>query len=129
VGEICDAAGIAKGTFYRYFDSKDAIFVAAARSTVEAVGEALDRRGGTLSETEALSALQALLAPLAPLLLEAATRELRDEPKSAGIVASVAQGLAARLRPRLGAQGAIPAARKVVETVILGLVRPALGLR
>jgi AcrR family transcriptional regulator len=129
VGEICDAAGIAKGTFYRYFDSKDAIFVAAARSTVEAVGEALDRRGGTLSETEALGALQALLAPLAPLLLEAATRELRDEPKSAGIVASVAQGLAARLRPRLGAQGAIPAARKVVETVILGLVRPALGLR
>lgn len=129
VGEICDAAGIAKGTFYRYFDSKDSIFVAAARSTVEAVGEALDKRGGTLSETEALGELQSLLAPLAPLLLEAATRELREEPRSAGIVASVAQGLAARLRPRLGAQGAIPAARQVVETVILGLVRPALGLR
>ena len=129
VGEICDAAGIAKGTFYRYFESKDAIFVAAARSTVEAVGEALDKRGGTLSEIEALGELQSLLAPLAPLLLEAATRELREEPRSAGIVASVAQGLAARLRPRLGAQGAIPAARQVVETVILGLVRPALGLR
>jgi AcrR family transcriptional regulator len=129
VGEICDAAGIAKGTFYRYFDSKDAVFVAAARSTVEAVGQALDKRGGTLSESEALGELRSLLAPLAPLLLEAATRELREEPRSAGIVASVAQGLAARLRPRLKAQGAIPAARKVVETVILGLVRPALGLR
>jgi DNA-binding transcriptional MerR regulator len=131
VSEICEAAGIAKGTFYRYFDSKDAIFVAAARSTVDAVGEELDRRGGTLSESEAMGELESLLAPLAPLLLEAATRELRDGPKSPGIVASVAQGLAARLGPRLRARGgrAIPAAGKVVESVMLGLVRPALGLR
>ncbi|MGH2466622.1 MAG: TetR family transcriptional regulator [Candidatus Limnocylindrales bacterium] len=131
VGEICDAAGMAKGTFYRYFDSKDAIFVAAARSTVEAVGEELERRGGSLSEAEALGELESLLAPLAPLILEAATRELRHEPRSRGIVASVAQGLAAQLGPRLRAQGsrAIPAARRVVETVLLGLVRPALGLR
>jgi AcrR family transcriptional regulator len=131
VGEICDAAGMAKGTFYRYFDSKDAIFVAAARSTVDAVGEELERRGGSLSEAEARGELESLLAPLAPLLLEAATRELRDEPRSNGIVASVAQGLAAQLGPRLRAQGsrAIPAARRIVETVLLGLVRPALGLR
>jgi AcrR family transcriptional regulator len=129
VGEICDAAGIAKGTFYRYFDSKDAIFVAAARSTVEAVGEALDKLGGTLSRNQAVGELESLLAPLAPLLLEAATRELRAEPKSSGIVASVAQGLAARLRPRLAGNSAVSAARQVVETVILGLVRPALGLR
>jgi AcrR family transcriptional regulator len=129
VGEICDAAGIAKGTFYRYFDSKDAIFVAAARSTVEAVGEALDEIGGTLSRNQAVGELESLLAPLAPLLLEAATRELRDEPRSAGVVTSVAQGLATRLRPRLAGASAISSARQVVETVILGLVRPALGLR
>ncbi len=131
VGEICEAAGVAKGTFYRWFDSKDAVFVAAARSTVDAVGQELDRRGGTMSETEALGELESLLAPLAPLLLEAATRELRDEPRSAGLVASVAQELTTALGPRLRAQGsrAIPAARRVVETVILGLVRPALGLR
>ncbi len=131
VGEICDAAGVAKGTFYRYFDSKDAVFVAAARSTVDAVGQELDRRGGTLSEREARGELETLLAPLAPLLLEAATRELRDEPRSAGIVASVAQGLTTRLGPRLRPPGtrAVPAARRVVEAVLMGLVRPALGLR
>ncbi len=131
VGEICDAAGIAKGSFYRYFDSKEAVFVAAARSTVDAVGEQLDKEGRMLSESEAAGELQSLLAPLAPLLLEAATRELRDEPRSSGIVASVAQDLTTRLGPRLRARRgrALPAARKVVETVILGLVRPALGVR
>jgi AcrR family transcriptional regulator len=130
VGELCDTAGVAKGTFYRYFASKDAIFMAAARSTVEVVGEELDRRGGSLSEKEALGELESLLTPLVPLLLEAATRELRDEPRSAGIVASIAQGLESRLGPRLRAKGsrAIPAARRIVETVIMGLVRPALGI-
>jgi hypothetical protein len=84
-----------------------------------------------LSEAEAMGELQSLLAPLAPLLLEAATREMRDEPRSSGIVASVAQGLATRLGPQLRARGgrAVPAAGKVVETVILGLLRPALGVR
>jgi hypothetical protein len=104
--------------------------VAAARSTVDAIGQALDERGGTLSEDEALGELQALLAPLAPLLLEAATRELRQEPKASGLVASVAQGLTARLLPRLRASSspARSVAGRVVETVLLGLVRPALGL-
>ncbi|MGH9044050.1 MAG: TetR family transcriptional regulator [Acidimicrobiales bacterium] len=130
VGQICDTAGVAKGTFYRYFDSKDAVFMAAARSTVEAVGRQLDRGKGALSETEALCELERFLAPFVPLLLEAATRELREEP-SPGVVASVAQGLAARLVPRLGSQGSrtVSSAARVVERVILTLVRPALGLR
>lgn len=130
VGEICEAAGIAKGTFYRFFESKEALFVAAALSTVDAVGEALDAHPAALSQREAVGELELLLTPLAPLLLEAATRELREGPASSGIVASVAQGLAARLGPRLRAPGPrLSTARKVVETVILRLVRPALGLR
>lgn len=131
VGEICDAAGIAKGSFYRYFGSKDDIFAAAAGSTVEAVGHALDLQPGALSEAEAVGALRRLLEPLAPLLLEAATRELRSEDAASGVVAGVAQGLAARVLPRLAATGAraIPAARRVVDTVLVSLIRPALGLR
>jgi len=131
VGDLCDAAGIAKGSFYRYFASKDELFVAAARSMVDAVDEGLPARPGILTEHEAVGALRRILEPLAPLLLEAATRELRKEPKLAGVVASVSQGLAARLLPRLrgGRAGAVPTARRVVETVLLGFLRPAFGLR
>ena len=50
VADICSAADVAKGTFYRYFDSKEAIFLAAARSTVEAVGEKLDELPAPMSE-------------------------------------------------------------------------------
>lgn len=130
VGDLCEAAGIAKGSFYRYFESKDEIFVAAARSTVDAVGEALERLPGTLDEEEATEELRFLLEPLAPLLLEAATRELRREPEVTGLVAGVAQGLATRLLPRLRGRGAvaIPAARRVVDAALLRLLRPALGL-
>ena len=63
VADICSAADVAKGTFYRYFDSKEAIFLAAARSTVEAVGEQLDELPAPMSEHQAIERLKLLLGP------------------------------------------------------------------
>lgn len=129
VGEICEAAGIAKGSFYRYFDSKETLFEAAVRSTVDLVGDQLDRRPA-MSEREAVDELGLLLRPYAPLLLEVATSELRHQ-REPGVSREVLQGLAARLSPRLRARGA-PApsiAQRVVDAALLGLFRPALGLR
>ncbi len=79
VGQICEAAGIAKGSFYRYFDSKHDIFLAAALSTVDAVGEGLDTLSEPMSETKAVAELATLLKPFVPLYLEIMTRELRGE--------------------------------------------------
>ena len=42
VDDIVRAAGSAKGTFYLYFDSKDAIVNAVAEGMVEGVGDALE---------------------------------------------------------------------------------------
>ena len=70
VADICNAADVARGTFYRYFDSKEAIFLAAVRSTVEAVGEQLDELPAPMSEHQAIEKLKLLLAPMAPLPLE-----------------------------------------------------------
>ncbi|MHB1582806.1 MAG: TetR family transcriptional regulator [Acidimicrobiales bacterium] len=129
VGEICEAAGIAKGSFYRYFDSKQRLFDAAVRSTVDLVGDQLDRHPA-MSEKQAVAELGQLLRPFAPLLLEVATSELRRQ-REPGVSREVLQGLAARLSPRLRARGAsaTASARRAVDAAILGLFRPALGLR
>jgi AcrR family transcriptional regulator len=129
VADICRTAGIAKGSFYRYFDSKEAIFLAAARSTVEAVGEQLDELPAPMSEPQAIEKLQLLLGPLAPLLLEVATGELRHQPNLVGVIGVITAGLAGRVVPRLRTRGnaARPAARRVVDAALVGLLRPALG--
>jgi AcrR family transcriptional regulator len=129
VADICTSAGIAKGSFYRYFDSKEAIFLAAARSTVEAVGDQLDELPAAMSERQATERLQLLLGPMAPLLLEVALAELRRQPNLAGVVAAIAAGLATRLGPRLATRGdhGRTVARRVVDAALLGMLRSALG--
>lgn len=129
VGEICEAAGVAKGSFYRYFDSKESLFEAAVRSTVDLVGDQLDRHA-TMSERQAVDELRQLLRPYVPLLLEVATSELRRQ-REPGVSKEVLQGLATRLSPRLRASGAsaTAAARRAVDAAMLGLFRPAVGLR
>jgi AcrR family transcriptional regulator len=128
VADICSAADVAKGTFYRYFDSKEAIFLAAARSTVEAVGEQLDELPAPMSEHQAIEKLKLLLGPMAPLLLEVATGELRHQPNLVGVVGVITAGLASRVVPRLRTRGkaARPAARRVVDAALVGLLRPTL---
>jgi AcrR family transcriptional regulator len=46
VGDLCAAAGVGKGTFYRYFDSKEAAFLDAAREVFTTVVAALEARWG-----------------------------------------------------------------------------------
>jgi AcrR family transcriptional regulator len=129
VGEICDAAGIAKGSFYRYFASKEALFEEAVRSTVDLVGDQLDLHPA-MSEQQAVDQLRLLLRPYAPLLLEVATSELRRQ-RPPGVAREVLQGLARRVTPRLRARGtsAAATARRVVDAAMVGLFRPTLSLR
>jgi AcrR family transcriptional regulator len=128
IADISREAGIAKGSFYRYFDSKEAIFLAAARSTVDAVGDELDGLPLPLTEKQAVEKLTFLLGPMAPLLLELATDELRRQPNVAGVLAAIATGLVTRLVPRLRARGkaANPIAQRVVDEAFVGLLRPTL---
>lgn len=74
VGDICGAAGIGKGTFYRYFDSKEAAFVAAAEAAADRVAIAV---GAAAGAEEAGAALREALSPVLPLILELATRASR----------------------------------------------------
>jgi AcrR family transcriptional regulator len=128
VEDLCCAAGVAKGSFYRYFGSKEEIFVAAARSTVDTVGDELS---GTesLSDHEAVDALRRALAPVVPLYLEVLAREMRGEQTMSGVFAGITDGLVARIAPRLRVPGrsTLTAARRVLEAALLGVVRPMAG--
>lgn len=126
VADICKQAGIAKGSFYRYFDSKEEIFLAAARSMVDVVAEEFEGIDCPLTEREAVEHLQEVLGPMAPLLLEVATEELRHQANATGVVASIAAGLATHLMPRLTKGGSLAAARRVVDSALTGLLRPTL---
>ena len=131
VGQICEAAGIAKGSFYRYFDSKHDIFLAAALSTVDAVGEGLDTLNEPMSETKAVAELATLLKPFVPLYLEIMTRELRGEADVAGIASGITEGIAGRVSPHLRAKGhaALSAGRRVADNALLRLFRVSMGMR
>ena len=63
---------------------------------------------------------------MAPLLLEVATGELRHQPNLVGVVGVITAGLASRVVPRLRTRGkaARPAARRVVDAAMVGLLRP-----
>jgi AcrR family transcriptional regulator len=128
VEDLCSEAGVAKGSFYRYFASKEEIFVAAARSTVDAVGDELSG-SECLSDHEAVEALRTLLAPLVPLYLEVLAREMRGEQRMSGVFAGITDDLVSRIAPRLRARGhsTIDVARRVLEAALLGLVRPVTG--
>jgi AcrR family transcriptional regulator len=86
VADLAAASGIGKHTFYRYFDSKEAAFIAAATAATERVVVAID----TTSDGADLSAvLRAALAPVLPMLLELATKASRDAEVFGAPAASV----------------------------------------
>ena len=50
INEITDEADVGFGSFYNYFESKDAIVAAVVEETVEAAGRAIDYDGSGGSE-------------------------------------------------------------------------------
>jgi AcrR family transcriptional regulator len=102
VGDICLAAGMAKGSFYRYFASKEEVFLAAARSVVDVVGEVLDTRDGRVPEDKAIEELGDLLAGLVPLFLEVVLRALHGQPGHADVVSDIISGIGDHAARRAG---------------------------
>jgi AcrR family transcriptional regulator len=76
VRSLCARAGVAKGTFYRYFRDKDALFLAAATEVVDrtVVGFVADVDGGD----ERRPCFEARLQESLPLLFELGRRALQD---------------------------------------------------
>ncbi|MFI5040356.1 MAG: TetR family transcriptional regulator [Acidimicrobiales bacterium] len=75
IADLCAAAGVAKGTFYRHFASKEDVFFTAAEAVVSEISDELATIQG--SEPMDPSVLD-LIGTSLPLLLELARRALQD---------------------------------------------------
>lgn len=126
VGELCEMAGIAKGTFYRHFSSKEEVFAAAVRSVGEEVAEAAGRLHKGIGLHQAAAALEPALAPYTPMVLEAASKELRGDPTLAGCTSALAATIAAAVATRLRNHGRLEAAHQVVRLAMIGAVHRTL---
>jgi AcrR family transcriptional regulator len=80
IESISDAAGVAKGTVYRHFASKDELFMAAAQwAAADALRAfAAATEGRPLTEGEAVAVLSDILSDGMALVLEFATRALQQ---------------------------------------------------
>jgi len=101
VEQLCQQAGIAKGSFYRHFDSKEAIYVAAARSTVSAVGASISAWHRQLAVDAAVDAVAGALQPILPLLLEVVVRAAHGDPALTDVLPEVVTGIADLVAPHL----------------------------
>ena len=130
IAEICAEAELATGSFYRHFQSKDAIFVAAVRSVADLVSEDLDALPFGISQVRATATVRTLLEPFMPLLLESVLREARGARELTDVMTYVTSTVAARLEPhiRSSVRSSARAAELVVRTALLELVQSALGI-
>jgi AcrR family transcriptional regulator len=82
VEDICRAAGIAKGSFYRHYRSKEELFFAAAEAAVEDMVGTFRRAAGpvALPPDRAAEVLGQALEPKLALFLELFTRAVQRRP-------------------------------------------------
>lgn len=85
IADLCAGADVAKGTFYRHFDSKGEVFVRAAERVVLQALERFRRGVGELPEPvdmhSAAESCAEALRPGLPVLLELAKRAVLFEPE------------------------------------------------
>jgi AcrR family transcriptional regulator len=102
VSDIVKAAGVAQGTFYLYFDSKDAVIVAVVdRVTHEILESTTARVADGSSAVDKLLALGAVLSDLGAEPDAAALIDLMHRPENRALHDRLAADLTLRLVPLL----------------------------
>lgn len=101
IAELCARVGIGKGTFYRHFDSKEALFLRAVEMVVERSIEDfavhIADTGEEPDMTASAEIFADMLRPGLPLLLELAKRSVQAGAGYEGEARRVFRGLADQL--------------------------------
>lgn len=125
IDDVCRAADVAKGSFYRHFGSKEELFLAAAAEAGGQVAAALagHRADAPLDPALATTALQQALAPYLPLLLDLASLAVQRRPGHARALRALVNAVrdaVAELAPALDAEA--------VEATLAHAVAHAVGV-
>jgi len=95
VDDICRAARIAKGSFYRHYRSKEAVFFTVAESLAADVGARFEQEVGSVGEVaseDAAAILSRLIEPGLPVFLELFARALQGRPGHEAAVRHINDG-------------------------------------
>ena len=95
VDELCRAAGIGKGSFYRHYRSKEELFLKVAEVAADEVAAAFRAERGTGEEPA--DALARVLAPRLPIFLDLFSRGLQGKPAYTDTLGRLLRALAADL--------------------------------
>ena len=127
VDDVCQAAHVAKGSFYRHFASKEELFFAAAVAAGEQAARALEAPAGGTGEAlqveEAVELLSRALQPDLALLLDLGTMTAQRRPGHGRVLRQVFTTLYRVVRTRLSLNAGPGGAEEVLERALL------LGLR
>jgi AcrR family transcriptional regulator len=106
VDELCRAARLAKGSFYRHFDSKEDLFFSAAESlAAEVAGRFTAEIGQDASPEHAAAVLAVVLRPRLPVFLELFARALQGRPEYEAVATRILQHAAATIGGTVAGEG------------------------
>lgn len=130
VEDVCQTAHLAKGSFYRYYASKEELYFAAAREAgrqagqrfLDLPGPAGAEEGAGLLEEEAVQLLSRAIEPDLPLFLDLMALAAQRRPGHGRVLREVFTHLYRIVTSRLG-PASLPRNSDILERALVGGLR------